>query len=61
MYGFIKEKVLLSTDIDWILTVPLQIIEFYLILSVATKIPINIFKTSWCKYTYDCIWIFRRK
>ena len=29
--------------IDWILTVPLQIIEFYLILSVATKIPPNVF------------------
>ena len=29
--------------IDWILTVPLQIIEFYLILSVAKKIPIELF------------------
>ena len=29
--------------IDWFLTVPLQIIEFYLILSVATKIPSEIF------------------
>ena len=29
--------------IDWILTVPLQIIEFYLILSVANKVPINLF------------------
>jgi len=29
--------------IDWILTVPLQIIEFYLILSVAKKIPIKLF------------------
>lgn len=29
--------------IDWFLTVPLQIIEFYLILSVSKKIPINLF------------------
>ena len=29
--------------IDWFLTVPLQIIEFYLILSVAKKIPQNLF------------------
>ena len=29
--------------IDWFLTVPLQIIEFYLILSVASKIPIRLF------------------
>ena len=29
--------------IDWILTVPLQVIEFYLILSVAKKIPKNLF------------------
>ena len=29
--------------IDWFLTVPLQIIEFYLILSVASKIPREIF------------------
>lgn len=29
--------------IDWFLTVPLQIIEFYLILSVASKIPIQLF------------------
>ena len=29
--------------IDWILTVPLQIIEFYLILSVALKIPQTLF------------------
>ena len=29
--------------IDWFLTVPLQIIEFYLILSVASKIPIKLF------------------
>ena len=29
--------------IDWILTVPLQIIEFYLILSVAKKIPRSLF------------------
>lgn len=29
--------------IDWILTVPLQIIEFYLILSVANKIPYILF------------------
>lgn len=29
--------------IDWTLTVPLQIIEFYLILSVATKIPQSVF------------------
>lgn len=29
--------------IDWFLTVPLQIIEFYLILSVAKKIPANLF------------------
>lgn len=29
--------------IDWFLTVPLQIIEFYLILSVSNKIPANIF------------------
>ena len=29
--------------IDWILTVPLQIIEFYLILSVAKKIPQSLF------------------
>lgn len=29
--------------IDWILTVPLQIIEFYLILSVAKKIPQKLF------------------
>lgn len=29
--------------IDWILTVPLQIIEFYLILSVAKKIPTSLF------------------
>lgn len=29
--------------IDWFLTVPLQIIEFYLILSVASKIPVRLF------------------
>ena len=29
--------------IDWILTVPLQLIEFYLILSVATKVPRTVF------------------
>ena len=29
--------------IDWFLTVPLQIIEFYLILSVASKIPTRLF------------------
>lgn len=29
--------------IDWFLTVPLQIIEFYLILSVASKIPSSLF------------------
>ena len=29
--------------IDWFLTVPLQVIEFYLILSVAKKIPIILF------------------
>ena len=29
--------------IDWFLTVPLQIIEFYLILSVAAKIPTRLF------------------
>ena len=29
--------------IDWFLTVPLQIIEFYLILSVSQDIPINLF------------------
>ena len=29
--------------IDWFLTVPLQIIEFYLILSVASKIPVTVF------------------
>ena len=29
--------------IDWFLTVPLQIIEFYLILSVASKIPKEVF------------------
>lgn len=29
--------------IDWFLTVPLQIIEFYLILAVASKIPITVF------------------
>ena len=29
--------------IDWFLTVPLQVIEFYLILSVAKKIPITLF------------------
>ena len=29
--------------IDWTLTVPLQIIEFYLILSVAAKIPQSVF------------------
>lgn len=29
--------------IDWILTVPLQIIEFYLILSVAKKVPPQLF------------------
>lgn len=29
--------------IDWFLTVPLQIVEFYLILSVGKKIPIEVF------------------
>ena len=29
--------------IDWFLTVPLQIIEFYLILAVSSKIPITVF------------------
>lgn len=29
--------------IDWFLTVPLQIIEFYLILSVSNKVPIELF------------------
>ena len=29
--------------IDWFLTVPLQIIEFYLILAVAKKVPIQLF------------------
>lgn len=29
--------------IDWFITVPLQVIEFYLILSVANKIPIELF------------------
>ena len=29
--------------IDWFITVPLQVIEFYLILSIADKIPINLF------------------
>ena len=29
--------------IDWFLTVPLQIVEFYLILSVGKKIPVEVF------------------
>ena len=29
--------------IDWTLTVPLQVIEFYLILSVASKVPRTVF------------------
>lgn len=38
-----KANPIIYRYIDWILTVPLQIIEFYLILSVAKKIPINLF------------------
>ena len=38
-----KENPIVYRYIDWILTVPLQIIEFYLILSVARKIPSLLF------------------
>ena len=38
-----KKNPIIYRYIDWILTVPLQIIEFYLILSVAKKIPIELF------------------
>ena len=44
-YAWIKTKQnpIVYRYIDWILTVPLQIIEFYLILSVARKIPSLLF------------------
>ena len=29
--------------IDWLITVPLQIVEFYLILSAVTKVKVNLF------------------
>ena len=38
-----KKNPVIYRYIDWILTVPLQIIEFYLILSVAKKIPFELF------------------
>tara|TARA_B100000902_G_scaffold202351_1_gene192853 strand:- start:6658 stop:7374 length:717 start_codon:yes stop_codon:yes gene_type:complete len=38
-----QESPVVYRYIDWVLTVPLQIIEFYLILSVAKKIPIDLF------------------
>ena len=38
-----KKNPIIYRYIDWILTVPLQIIEFYLILSVAKKIPFELF------------------
>jgi bacteriorhodopsin len=38
-----KKNPIVYRYIDWILTVPLQIIEFYLILSVARKIPSLLF------------------
>ena len=38
-----KQSPIVYRYIDWILTVPLQIIEFYLILSVSTKIPSSLF------------------
>ena len=38
-----KTNPIIYRYIDWILTVPLQIIEFYLILSVAKKIPFELF------------------
>ena len=38
-----KKSPIIYRYIDWILTVPLQIIEFYLILSVAKKIPFELF------------------
>ena len=37
------ESPIIYRYIDWFLTVPLQIIEFYLILSVAKKIPKELF------------------
>jgi len=39
----LKKNPIVYRYIDWILTVPLQIIEFYLILSVAKKIPKSLF------------------
>lgn len=38
-----NESPIVYRYIDWILTVPLQIIEFYLILSVSKKIPSQLF------------------
>ena len=38
-----KKNPVIYRYIDWILTVPLQIIEFYLILSVTKKIPFELF------------------
>lgn len=39
----LKKNPIVYRYIDWILTVPLQIIEFYLILSIAKKIPQSLF------------------
>lgn len=38
-----KQNPIVYRYIDWFLTVPLQVIEFYLILSVASKIPYILF------------------
>lgn len=37
------ENPIVHRYIDWILTVPLQLIEFYLILYVAKKVPVSLF------------------
>ena len=41
--GFKVVKIIVYRYIDWTLTVPLQVIEFYLILSVASKVPRTVF------------------
>jgi sensory rhodopsin len=38
-----KKSPVVYRYIDWVLTVPLQVIEFYLILSIANKIPNRLF------------------
>ena len=47
--------------IDWLLTVPLLIIEFYLILSAITKVPVRRFLAFTSRFfDYACCWFCRR-